>query len=149
MPISASHAYSRGMISSKALSRMKGSASMGPKGKMTNFDNKDKTDEGKGPVGVLKKNEINNSAQQKTARVAGQTIGKPSSAGGGYKTAKGGLPGAGAINQGNARKFPAGATVKRSNGKVKNRGNSGGSDTNGGAHGMKSYYGGPSNNRNG
>lgn len=149
MPISIDHAFSRGMVSgkarAKALTRMKGSASMGLKGKVVGFDSSKATDNHLPDKGRIPKNEINARAHQKTVRVAGQTLGKPMQAGKGDYVDKPGQPEANAIDQHNGRKWPAVSKVRGANARMKNRGNSGGRDTNKGGDG-KYYYGGPNSN---
>lgn len=157
MPISHAHAFGRGMVSAKAarkhlpgMTRMSGSASMGLKGKVVGFDSSKATDEHLPDKGKIPKNEINARAQQKTARVAGQTLGIPGVGGkGGYKSARGGQPTRDAINQNNAKKFPASSQVRRGNARYKNRGNSGGSDNNGPAGIKGNYYGSTETNKYG
>jgi len=154
MPISAEHALRRGMISGKAykgLTRMKGSASMGPKGKMVNFNQNNRVDEHEPKRGQVSASEINAHAQQKTARVGGQVLGKggPRHGASVLRSAKGGQPTSDAINESTGKRWPGGSEVRKGNARQKNRGNSGGSDTNGPAGIKGEYYGSRENNRYG
>lgn len=153
MPISHEEAYKRGMISSQALSKLQGggkstiSTRQGPGTKrgMTKFNNKSKVDEGLGHDGpeATGEDQIDSHATQKTARVAGQTIGKVSRGG---AVNRGGSVRADAIDQYAHPKNPReGSTVRKGK---KHIGVRGGGDTNGGAS-RENYYGGGNNNRHG